>query len=255
MITVSNHNQRITEVDLSTAPEAIKKGKDFFEKAASMYGNSDTIKKTIDLYISKLNEFAAQKQQAKESAKPTPKKSVKSVAKKPTQINTDSTEKKKTVRKKSEKSVQSVASKKSARKKVQRKSAAKKPITTSTNNRPAKAPVTVKKLSLELQVIKSFAGMNGKTYSAVVFKNKHKQISNYLNDDKIHDHKAIILEIKSKLNKVITSLDEHTATNATINIDKEFEAKCRQIVKSGTVRLRTEFIAGIKPRKTRAVKK
>lgn len=61
MITIDNYFNKIT--DLSTYPEALQKGHEFVLKATNKgtnwmsYHNSEAIKKTIDLYLSKLNEF------------------------------------------------------------------------------------------------------------------------------------------------------------------------------------------------------
>ena len=59
MITINNHNEKISSIDLSTAPDALVNGKAFFAKASSLYGKNEGISNTIDIYISKLNEFAS----------------------------------------------------------------------------------------------------------------------------------------------------------------------------------------------------
>ena len=67
MITFSNYDTEITKIPISKAPEAIQNGHAFYGKAKELYSKSDAIKKTIDLYITKLNEYAASQ------AKSTPK--------------------------------------------------------------------------------------------------------------------------------------------------------------------------------------
>lgn len=63
MITVENYFKEIGKVDLTNLPEAIQKGHEFILKATSngsswaSYHSSDAIKKTVDLYLSKLNEL------------------------------------------------------------------------------------------------------------------------------------------------------------------------------------------------------
>jgi hypothetical protein len=63
MITVENYFKEIGKVDLPNLPEAIRKGHEFLSKASSngsswaSYHSSDAIKKTVDLYLSKLNEL------------------------------------------------------------------------------------------------------------------------------------------------------------------------------------------------------
>lgn len=63
MITVSNYYTQINSIDFSSLPDALKKGHELVNKVTnageswSTYHASDTIKKTIDIYLSKLNEF------------------------------------------------------------------------------------------------------------------------------------------------------------------------------------------------------
>lgn len=65
MITIDNYFNEIGKVDLSALPEAIKKGSEFVIKATNngaswtAYHSSEAIKKTIDIYLSKLNEFVS----------------------------------------------------------------------------------------------------------------------------------------------------------------------------------------------------
>jgi hypothetical protein len=62
MITTNNYFEKINSIDFKTLPEALQKGNEFVMKATSngtdwnAYQNSDTIKKTIDLFIAKLND-------------------------------------------------------------------------------------------------------------------------------------------------------------------------------------------------------
>lgn len=188
-------------------------------------------------------------------------------AKKPTQINTDSTEKKKTVRKtvrkKSVKSVKSVA-KKTTRKKVQRKSAqsaAKKSMPVKKAKRMAqkvatkavkqarkadakKAPVTVKKLSLELQLIKQVAGMAGKTYTIDALRKKALTIKNHMAEGRIHDHVTTIKQLLTAFNKLIDTAVDMKADKVKVTISKGKQTELSALVKNATVRVRTEFLAG-----------
>jgi hypothetical protein len=62
MITTNNYFEKTNSIDFTTLPEALQKGNEFVMKATSngtdwnAYQNSDTIKKTIDLFIAKLND-------------------------------------------------------------------------------------------------------------------------------------------------------------------------------------------------------
>lgn len=63
MITTQNYFQKINDIKFSTLPLTLQKGNEFVEKATSMgqdwstYESSETVKKTIDIYLSKLNEL------------------------------------------------------------------------------------------------------------------------------------------------------------------------------------------------------
>jgi hypothetical protein len=63
MIATNNYFNHVNNIDFSSLPEAFKKGHEFLVKATdngnswASYQSSDTIKKTIDIYLAKLNEF------------------------------------------------------------------------------------------------------------------------------------------------------------------------------------------------------
>ncbi len=65
MITTNNYFEKIQSINFSSLPEALQKGNEFVRKATNngtdwnAYQNSDAIKKTIDLFIAKLNETIA----------------------------------------------------------------------------------------------------------------------------------------------------------------------------------------------------
>lgn len=94
MITIDNYFNKIAKTDFSSLPEALKKGNEFVLKATNngsswaSYHSSDTIKKAVDIYLSKLNEFLDKpagehhKQKKKEVRHPDPKpaKKVKAVS-------------------------------------------------------------------------------------------------------------------------------------------------------------------------------
>ena len=85
MIATNNYFDKVTTINFSDLPEAFKKGHEFLVKATNngetwaSYQSSDTVKKTIDIYLAKLNEFvnaskdAERKQQKKEKQQQTNK--------------------------------------------------------------------------------------------------------------------------------------------------------------------------------------
>ena len=64
-ITVSNYQNQTRGLDFSQFPEAIQKGHAFLEKGGvNLYSKSESIKKTVDLYLEKLNTLAIQDKKA-----------------------------------------------------------------------------------------------------------------------------------------------------------------------------------------------
>lgn len=63
MITIDNYFNKVKTLDFSSFPDALKKGHEFVTKATSngsswmSYHSSEPIKKTVDMYLGKLNEF------------------------------------------------------------------------------------------------------------------------------------------------------------------------------------------------------
>jgi hypothetical protein len=86
MITASNYFEEVERIGVSTLPETLKKGHDLVVKSTANgtnwgnYHNSEGIKKVVDLYFQKLNEYAGQHSAKSESAEPS--KPVTSTAKK-----------------------------------------------------------------------------------------------------------------------------------------------------------------------------
>ncbi len=68
MITIDNYFNEINPIDVSRFPDTLQKGHEFVLKitkngaAWTAYHASEAIKKTVDIYLSKLNEFATKKQ-------------------------------------------------------------------------------------------------------------------------------------------------------------------------------------------------
>jgi hypothetical protein len=70
MITISNYFNKINTLDFSALPEALKKGHEFVVKATgngaswASYQSSEPIKKTVDIFLLKLNEFVSNSSKA-----------------------------------------------------------------------------------------------------------------------------------------------------------------------------------------------
>lgn len=82
MITIDNYFNKVNSLDFSSYPDALKKGHEFVQKATNngsswvSYHSSEAIKKTVDIYLSKLNEFvnSSSKAEKKQTRKANEKK-------------------------------------------------------------------------------------------------------------------------------------------------------------------------------------
>lgn len=70
MITVSNYFNEVDRIGISTLPETLRKSHDFVIKSTNngsnwdVYNSNATIKKVVDLYLVKLNEFIASRKES-----------------------------------------------------------------------------------------------------------------------------------------------------------------------------------------------
>ncbi|MBS1607207.1 MAG: hypothetical protein JSS70_00170 [Bacteroidetes bacterium] len=144
MIATNNYFNQIDRIDFSALPDAFKKGHEFLVKATNngeswtSYQSSDTVKKTIDIYLAKLNEFvnnskqAERKQQKKGRQQQTDKEIMQEAMIKQGIVNPDGSPKKKI--------------KKTAKLKTEEFQ-----------------PVMVERIPEELRYIKRFVNLNRKT--------------------------------------------------------------------------------------------
>ncbi len=106
MIATNNYFKEIDKIDFSELPEAFRKGHDFLERVTDQgnnwtsYQSSDSIKKTIDIYLAKLNEFVnnkktSSKQKKNENQRQPDKKVKKEVTIKQDPIKPDDSSKRK----------------------------------------------------------------------------------------------------------------------------------------------------------------
>lgn len=67
MITKDNYTNTISNVDISALPEMLREGHEFFLESVEFYDEDKDIRETIDLYLSKLNEYLSFRKDNKES--------------------------------------------------------------------------------------------------------------------------------------------------------------------------------------------
>lgn len=76
MITIDNYFHKTPELNFSQLPEALRKGHEFILKGSkngaswTFYSSSPTIKKTVDIYLEKLNEFVGKNSKPGKVQKP-----------------------------------------------------------------------------------------------------------------------------------------------------------------------------------------
>jgi hypothetical protein len=144
MIATNNYFNHVDNINFSSMPEAFKKGHEFLVKATNngenwdAYKSSDTIKKTIDIYLARLNEYvnagkdADRKQRKKDKQRQNDHEVIQDAMRKQGLID-----------------------------------AKEKPIKKGSPNKKANAdqfqPAMVERIPEELRFIKRFVNLNGKT--------------------------------------------------------------------------------------------
>jgi hypothetical protein len=109
----------------------------------------------------------------------------------------------------------------------------------------SKAPVEVKRFSPVLQVIRSFLLLDGKQ------KKRESLLHLLTKAESLHssDHHKTIHEIITKLKAGIAAMDSSSQDHAHVNIERSFGIECKQIIKSASVELRVNYLAGIEKKK------
>lgn len=118
----------------------------------------------------------------------------------------------------------------------------------------ARIPVKVNKLSLELQIIKSFISLDGKTLTKKGVTAKLKALKGHFDKGHISDHKSIIETIIQKVGKAVEHVHSANSEKVEISLEKAFKAKCQAIVKSAKPKLQVNYLGGL-PKKKKAARK
>lgn len=122
-------------------------------------------------------------------------------------------------------------------KKAAKKVAAKK--------QEVKFPVTVKKLSKELQLIKRMANMDGKrkTLGAV------RSLMHEVEKVKRPDRKSLMKDIHEKLAGVVLKAEAAGVKELDITLGKEFHSQLVESVKDAQPKMKVEYLAGLEKKK------
>lgn len=183
MIATNNYFKEIEKIDFSELPDAFRKGHEFLEKATdrgnnwTSYQSSDSIKKTIDIYLAKLNEFvnnnkkAASKQRKSEKQRQTDKEIMREAMIKQEIINPDGSPRKKR----------------------------RKTISPDDGQQPA----MVERIPEELRFIKRFVNLNGKSKTKEEILRFVNSLQKAILEKRIRKTSSYAQQIKSIQNKLV----------------------------------------------------
>jgi hypothetical protein len=141
------------------------------------------------------------------------------------------------------KSIKTISVKKS---KAQVRKVAAKAVKQARKADAQKPAVTVKKMSVELAILKQFANLQGKVKPVKFVHSFHTRLSNLLKGEMISDHIEMVRNIHKRLYKVIQLTENKPIQNVKFSIEKAFVQKCQEAVRGAKIRLRTDFLAGTK---------
>ena len=234
MITISNYTDAVKSINFDKAPAALKEGHSSFSELSEFYNDDADIKQTIDLYLSTLNKWVGTNNEDKGTkAAKAEKASAKKVAKAPKAPKPP--KEKKAPAKKVVKAPKAPKPPKAAKpKKVKAaKPVAAKPIKTSRVKTP------------ELNLISAFIGLNKKAVSVATFQKKLKDAEAL----QTINHKALIAEIKEKLEKGIEAAKADGSGKIKATIAPEFVAQCKNTVKNAKELLRVSYLGAAKKKR------
>ncbi|MCK5280887.1 MAG: hypothetical protein KAK04_20175, partial [Cyclobacteriaceae bacterium] len=259
-ITVSNYPDQTRGLDFSQFPEAIQKGHAFLEKGGiNLYSKSDSIKKTVDLYLEKLNTLAIQDKKAETRKAKVQKRSsykaksrVKRLVKK---ISASTTKKASTGSKKAQSSKLKAERKSASRKrpvkkkvsaatkkKVKTKKVVHKPLKT----KPVEKPIQSRKVfSRELQILKRFANMHDKVKTIRSIELLHNLCKGVIERKQVKDHKSLVTHVKTSTGEFLTKMRAAKLDSVNVQIKSETLVKYSKTIAGAKESLRVSYLSGI----------
>lgn len=110
-----------------------------------------------------------------------------------------------------------------------------------------KFPVTVKKLSKELQLIKRMANMDGKRKTVGSVTSLQRDVANILKTGP--DRKSILTDINSKMKDVLEQATNAGVKELDIKLGKEFKEQLLKNVADAKPKIKVEFLGGVDEKK------
>jgi len=249
MMNLTTYQSLIEKVGVNNLDEAnrdtyniVKEGSDNFSDPAlwnEMLIDAD-IKDAYELHTKTLQQLAKEHPKAdmKVSPKDEPKKSEPS--KKKVKAKAVKVKPKEEPRKAE---VKQTPSKKARKKKAKRKAKVKKIKVQKVKAVQVKYPVTVKKFSKELQLIRRFANMDKKEKSLKSLQSFHHILSGMLSTDP--DRKPILNEVFSRLTSLVEQAQAGAATHVKVKLEKSFKSDLISNIKSAQPKMKVEYLAGV----------
>jgi chemotaxis protein histidine kinase CheA len=108
----------------------------------------------------------------------------------------------------------------------------------------AKPAVTKTIFSKELELIKQFISINGKTIKRQTLQTKHNAIANALKEGKVTMHIAHLKNILQRYNRVLSNLAPDT-TEVRGNIEKGFLTTLKNVVAGAKIKVRTDVLGNV----------
>jgi hypothetical protein len=112
-----------------------------------------------------------------------------------------------------------------------------------------KALVNVKKLSLELQLIKSFIAMHGKSRKVVTVRNFLSKIELAKFNTNVSTQKSILTLVAKRMKEGLAKLDKGVDTLQNIKIEQELLQRCKDAIKNAKPRLQVQYLSGVAGKK------
>lgn len=108
-----------------------------------------------------------------------------------------------------------------------------------------KFPLTMKRFSKELQLLKRFASLDGKQKTVLSLLAFHKFVGKTLKENP--DHKSLLKEIFLRLKEALAKADYHQLTHLDVSLDSTFKEKLVSTFSAARPKVKLEYFAGLPP--------
>jgi hypothetical protein len=196
------------------------------------------IREAYELHVKALEKLAETKPEVKAEMKISkPKKTKPTVARKVKTLRKSEAKKEDPRPTPTPRKAKMKVSKKAVRKSV-RKTTTKKVD----QKKEVKLPVTVKKLSKELQLIKRMAAMDGKRKTVNAIASLHREVGKTLGSNP--DRKPVLNDIQNRLKGALSKVEKAGVKELDIKLDPGFKGRLLENIKNPRPKMKVEYLAG-----------